>query len=90
MYIVSREGDCVTNIGASKARISLCRLIDQVAETHEIIRISGKTTNAILVSEEKWNAIQETLYLYEDPETHKAIKESMNTPLTECGRKLNW
>ncbi|MDP3122757.1 type II toxin-antitoxin system Phd/YefM family antitoxin [Polynucleobacter sp.] len=90
MYIVSREGNCVTTISAGKARMSLCRLIDRVAETHEIIRISGKTTNAILVSEEKWNAIQETLYLYENPETHKSIKESMNTPLTECGRKLNW
>jgi antitoxin YefM len=90
MYIVSRRGNCVTTISAGKARMSLCRLIDKVAETHEIIRISGKTTNAILVSEEKWNAIQETLYLYGNPETHKSIKESMNTPLTECGRKLNW
>ena len=90
MYIVSRRGNCVTTISAGKARMSLCRLIDQVAETHEIIRISGKTTNAILVSEEKWNGIQETLYLYGNPETHKSIKESMNTPLTECGRKLNW
>ena len=77
-------------ISASRARISLCRLINQVAETHEIIRISGKTTNAILVSEENWNAIQETLYLHADPEIHKSIKESMNTSLTECGRKLNW
>ena len=80
----------MTTISAGKARISLCRLIDQVAETHEIIRISGKTTNAILVSEEKWNAIQETLYLYADPEIPKSIKESMNTPLTECRHKLNW
>jgi antitoxin YefM len=80
----------MATISAGKARMSLCRLIDQVAETHEIIRISGKTTNAILVSEEKWNAIQETLYLHANPEIHKSIKESMNTPLTECGRKLNW
>lgn len=90
MYIVSREGNCVTTISAGKARMSLCRLIDQVAETHEIIRISGKTTNAILVSEEKWNAIQETLYLYGNPETHKSIKESMNTPLRRCNSKLHW
>ena len=80
----------MTTISASKARMTLCRLIDQVAETHEVIRISGETTNAILVSEERWNAIQETLYLYANPETHKSIKESMNTPLTECRHKLNW
>ena len=73
MNIVSREGNCVTTISAGKARIGLCRLIDQVAETHEIIRISGKTTNAILVSEEKWNAIQETLYLHADPEIPNSI-----------------
>jgi antitoxin YefM len=90
MYIVSRKGNCVATISAGKARMSLCRLIDQVAETHEVIRISGKTTNAILVSEERWNAIQETLYLYANPETHKSIKDSMNTPLTECRHKLNW
>ena len=78
----------MTTISASNARMSLCRLIDKVAETQQIIRISGKTTNAILVSEEKWNAIQETLYLYADPEIHKSIKESMNTPLTKCGRRL--
>jgi PHD/YefM family antitoxin component YafN of YafNO toxin-antitoxin module len=88
MYIVSREGNCVTTISAGKARMSLCRLIDQAAETHEIIRISGKTRNAILVSEEKWNTIQETLYLYADPEIHKSIKDSMNAPLTKCGRRL--
>ena len=90
MYIVSREDNCMITISASRARASLCRLINQVVETHEIIRISGKTTNAILVSEEKWNAIQETLYLHLDPEMHKSIKESRNTPLTECRNKLNW
>ena len=73
MYIVSREGNCVITISSSRARMSLYRLIDQVAETHEIIRISGKTTNAILVSEEKWNAIQETLYLHADPEIPNSI-----------------
>jgi PHD/YefM family antitoxin component YafN of YafNO toxin-antitoxin module len=90
MYIVSRKGNCAATISACKARMNLCRLIDQVAETHEVIRISGKTTNAILVSEERWNAIQETLYLYANPEIPKSIKESMNTPLTECRHKLNW
>ena len=80
----------MATISAGKARMSLCRLIDQVAETHEVIRISGKATNAILVSEERWNAIQETLSLYGIPGMHESIKESMNTPLTECRHKLNW
>ena len=50
MCIVSGWDNFMTTISTSKARMTLCRLIDQVAETHEIIRISGKTTNAILVS----------------------------------------
>ncbi len=79
----------MATISAGKARMSLCRLIDQAVETHEIILIYGKKKNTVLVSEEQWNDIQETLYLYADPETHKSIKESMNTPLTECGRKPN-
>lgn len=90
MYIVSREDNSVITISATEARAILCRLIDQVAETHEIILICGKRTKAVLVSERQWNAIQETLYLYENPETHESIKEAMNAPLAECKRKLHW
>lgn len=70
----------MTTISAGKARLNLCRLIAQVAKTHEPILILGKRTNAVLVSEERWNAVQETLYLCSNPELHKSIKESMNTP----------
>ena len=51
----------MSTISAGKARMSLFRLIDQVTKAYKIIRISGKKTKAILVSEEKWNAVQETL-----------------------------
>lgn len=77
-------------ISAAKARLSLCRLIDHVAATHETTLIIGKRTNAVLVSEKQWNAIQETLSLYEVPGMYESIKEAMNTPLTECKRKLQW
>lgn len=80
----------MATISAGKARLNLCRLIAQVAKTYEPILILGKLTNAVLVSEEKWNAVQETLYLCSNPELHRSIKESMNTPLGECERKLNW
>lgn len=90
MYLVSREDNFVTTISATKARMILCRLIDQVAETQEIILICGKRTNAVLVSERQWNAIQETLSLYEIPGMYESIKEAMNTPLAECKRKLDW
>ena len=52
----------MATLTASEARAGLYRLIDQAAESHKPIVISGKRANAVLVSEEDWSAIQETLY----------------------------
>ncbi|PYF80986.1 prevent-host-death family protein [Marinomonas alcarazii] len=46
---------------ATEARSNLYRLIDEAADSHQPIIISGKRNNAVLVSEEDWSAIQETL-----------------------------
>jgi prevent-host-death family protein len=57
----------MTTLTASEARAGLYRLIDQAAESHKPIVISGKRSNAVLISEEDWSAIQETLYLLAIP-----------------------
>ncbi len=57
----------MTTLTASEARANLYRLIDQAAESHEPILISGKRGSAVLVAEEDWKAIQETLYLLSVP-----------------------
>ena len=75
---------------ASEARASLYRLIDQVAESHKPIVISGKRANAVLVSEEDWNAIQETLYLLAIPDMRESIKDAMGEPLAKSKRALKW
>jgi len=80
----------MTKLTASKARTVLSRLIDQAAETHQPIIISGKKSNAVLISEEDWNAIQETLYLLETPKMHQSIKESMVEPLVRNKNPLRW
>ena len=49
-------------LSVRKARDSLYRLIDDVAEHHKPVVMSGKRSNAVLVSREDWDAIQETLY----------------------------
>jgi antitoxin YefM len=54
-------------INATEARSKLYRLIDETAETHEPIVITGKRKNAVLISEEDWNAISETMYLLSIP-----------------------
>jgi antitoxin YefM len=77
-------------ITASQARAKLYRLIDQTAESHEPIVITGKRANAVLVSEEDWSAIQETLFLLSVPGMRETIKEGMSTPVEECDKALDW
>lgn len=80
----------MTTLTASEARANLYRLIDQTAESHEAILISGKRSSAVLVSEADWKAIQETLHLLSVPGMRESIKEGMAEPLDRSARKLDW
>ena len=80
----------MTILNATEARANLYSLIDETANTHQPIVITGKRTNAILVSEEDWNAISETIYLLSVPEMRESIKEGLNENPAECSRKLDW
>jgi prevent-host-death family protein len=78
----------MTTLTASEARASLYCLIDQAAESHKPILISGKRANAVLVSEEDWNAIQETLYLLAVPGMRESIKDAVAEPLAKSKKVL--
>ncbi|QWD79743.1 type II toxin-antitoxin system Phd/YefM family antitoxin [Polynucleobacter sp. MWH-Spelu-300-X4] len=80
----------MSTLTVTEARADLYRLIDQTAETHKPVVISGKRTNAVLVSEEDWSAIQETLHLLAIPGMRESIKESMAEPLAKSKRTLKW
>jgi len=80
----------MTTITASEARAKLYRLIDEAASTHQPLLISGKRNNAALVSEEDWEAIQETLFLLSVPGMRESIREGMEAPLDECSDHLGW
>jgi prevent-host-death family protein len=77
-------------VTASEARANLYRLIDEVAASHDPLLITGKRGNAVLVAEEDWNAIQETLHLLSIPGMRESIREGMGTPVEECGTELEW
>lgn len=79
-----------TVLTASEARIGLYRLIDQAAESHQPILISGKRSSAVLVSAEDWQAIQETLTLLSTPGMRESIKDGMAEPLDESATALDW
>jgi prevent-host-death family protein len=75
---------------ASEARAKLYRLIDEAAASHEPIRITGKRNNAVLVSEDDWASVQETLYLLSIPGMRESIREGLETPIDQLDDKLDW
>jgi prevent-host-death family protein len=77
-------------ISASKAREKLYRLLDELAESREPVQITGKRNNAVLVSEDDWNAIQETLYLLSIPGMRESIRKGLETPFEETSEDPGW
>lgn len=75
---------------ATQARSKLYRLIDETAATHEPVLITGKRKNAVLVSEEDWHSIQETLYLLNIPGMRESIRKGLATPVEECSEDVKW
>jgi prevent-host-death family protein len=80
----------MTTLTASQARAKLYKLMDEAAASHEPIQITGKRGNAVLVSEDDWRAIQETLYLLSVPGMRESIREGLKTPVEECSEELDW
>jgi len=77
-------------IAVTKARSNLYKLIDEVSTGKEPIYITGKRSNAVLISEDDWRAIQETLYLLSIPGMRESIKEGLEAPVNECSEGIQW
>ena len=77
-------------LSTTEARKNIYKLVEQANETHEPIQITGKKNNAVLVSEEDWRNIQETLYLTSIPGMRESIIKGMKTPLSETSKDLDW
>lgn len=73
---------------ASEARANLYRLMDQAAESHQPITITGKRHDVVLLAAEDWQAIQETLYLLSVPGMRESIKEGMAEPVEDSGKEV--
>ncbi|NOX62246.1 MAG: type II toxin-antitoxin system Phd/YefM family antitoxin [Chloroflexi bacterium] len=80
----------MTTITATEARAKLYKLLDQVATTHEPVLITGKRANAVLISEDDWRSIEETLYLLSIPGMRESIIEGLKTPVDECYDEVEW
>ncbi len=71
-------------ISVSQARANIFKLINETNQSHTPIIITGKKNDAVLLSLDDWNAIQETLYLNSIPNVKQSIMEGLNTPPEEC------
>lgn len=80
----------MTSIRATHARTKLYQLLDEAADSHEPIKITGKRANGVLISEEDWRSIQETLYLLSIPGMRESIRKGMKEPLKNCSVKAGW
>jgi antitoxin YefM len=77
-------------MSVSEARSRLCGLLDEAASSHEPILITGKRANAVLISEEDWRAVQETLHLMSVPGMRESILGGLEIPAEECSSGLEW
>lgn len=79
-----------TTINITNARKDLYKLVQQVIESHEPVHITGKLGAAVIISEEDWKNIEETLYLSSIPGLRESIVEGMKTDVEECDENLEW
>jgi prevent-host-death family protein len=80
----------MTSLSVTKARSKLYQLLDEAAASHEPIQITGKRSNAVLVSEDDWRSIQETLHLISIPGMRESIRNGMAEPLDRASTKPRW
>jgi PHD/YefM family antitoxin component YafN of YafNO toxin-antitoxin module len=84
------EVEIMMTLTASQARSNIYKLLDKTAQSHEPIQITGKRNNGVLLAEDDWRAIKETLYLLSVPGMRESVRKGLKTPLKECDRELEW
>ena len=77
-------------MSVSQVRADIYNVMDETAQTHEPVLITGKRNNVVMLSEEDWNAIEETLYLNSMPNMASSIQESMEESDSEFSETIEW
>lgn len=80
----------MVTITATQARQTLYTLVDEVSDSHIPVQIAGKRNSAVLISEDDWRAIQETLYLTAIPGMKASIQRGLKVPVEKCYKDLGW
>jgi antitoxin YefM len=80
----------MTTLTVTQARKKLFSLLDEANASHSPILIEGKRGGAVLIGEEDWSAIEETLYLTSIPGMRQSILSGMKTPLRKTSKVIKW
>lgn len=80
----------MSSINITNARKDLYRIVETVNSSHEPVYITGKNSSAVLIGEDDWKSIEETLYLMSIPGMRESIIEGMKTPIDELDENLDW
>jgi len=80
----------MTTLNVTEARANLYKLIDDTTVSHEPVVITGNRGNAVLLAEDDWNAINETLHLLSVPGMRESIVEGMQESIDSAATELDW
>ncbi len=80
----------MTTLTATQARANLFKLLDQAAQSHEPIQITGRRQNGVLISEDDFRAMQETLHLLSVPGMKESLLKAKKSPLKSYSKKRPW
>ena len=80
----------MTTLTAADACNRLEEVLDGLAASHDVVQIAGQRHCGVLIAEDDWRAIQETLYLTSIPGMRESIVEGLQTPIAECTKELDW
>ena len=72
------------NINITNFRKNIFSMLEQTIKYNEPVTISTKDGNAVVLSEEDYNGLIETLYLSSIPGMKERITEGIHTPTSEC------
>lgn len=74
----------MTNINITNFRKDIYELLEQTIKFNEPINITTKNGNAVVLSEEDYNSLMETVYLLNIPGMKEKIVEGIKQPIEEC------
>lgn len=72
------------NTNITSARNNLYQLINMALEDSEVVNVSTKNGNAVILSEADYNSLLETLYLSTDPQYKQSLIDGKNTSISDC------